>query len=196
MHTVNIEDPDLYGFEQIQYVTRATDAETGDIVSYEAVNRSIITSSSIVKLPDNTEDFAAPVISLIDAPNLIRPKFSNDIKISFRTGVFLHVDIMVAYYQRSGGGSTDRTFSFTMHKNGMNIVDETKNDGDGFISKDSLVALGIISDPSQWKYKQRAEDWFALDYRVPTGVIATSKFMSDIGKFPVGGFLNNQAWNM
>jgi hypothetical protein len=184
----------IHGIEVLAYVERFRDGDN-NIIPYVAVNGGVIDSNGTVKLSDGSEVPVAPVIGLIMSPNFVATLRTPIRPISFRTGVFLHKDLFLDFVK--DGGKPDRTFLFTLTDEGMSIEDESKTQGALFLDKQSLVALGVITSEAQWNFRKKIQDWFALDYRVPTGVKPTKFFMQDISKIPVGGNLSNgQAWDM
>lgn len=201
---------DINGFSKLVYVGRKKD-DDGHIIPYTSVSGAVIqeeevtltdgsteTMTSKVKLPNGQEVAAYPIITLLEAPMLAQPFFTSNPAYQFRTGVFLHIDQYESYTAReiSGNNNPDRTYQFRVTADGIGITDMTKGQ-EYFFDKETLAALGIISQVASWNYKAKIQSWFDLDYRVPTGVVTTNQFLTDIGKIPfTTGMLNNQAWDM
>jgi hypothetical protein len=184
----------IHGIEILAYVERIRD-DNNDIIPYIAVNGSVVNSEGLVSLPKGNEVSVSPVIALITAPSLVSPIRTPIRPITFQTGVFMHRDLLLGFVK--AGGKPDRTFLFTLTGEGMSIKDESKAEVALFLDKKSLLNLGVITSESQWDFRKKIQDWFELDYRVPTGVKPTKFFMQDISKIPVGGnLLNGQAWDM
>lgn len=177
LKTKKIEDGST--FLHYHYTERVRDSEN-KILPMLASNNAVITSETLVKLPDGSEVKAEPVIALLKSPPRSFPFRVHMPRIEFETGVFLHWKLFEDYIQ-TGNSNPDTRYVFRMEKDGLSIYDVSKSRTSEFGVSD-LKNFGIIS--IEWDYLDKAQKWFESDFKTPTGAKATGYFFIDAGKIP------------
>lgn len=177
LKTKKLEDGST--FLHYHYTERVRDSEN-KILPMLASNNAVITSETLVKLPDSSKVKAEPVIALLKAPPRSFPFQVNTPRIEFETGIFLHWRLFEDYIQ-TGNSNPDARYVFRMEKDGLSIYDVSKSRRSEFGVSD-LKSFGIIS--IEWDYLDKAQKWFESDFKTPTGVKATGYFFTDVGKIP------------
>lgn len=177
-------------FLHYHYTVRKRDSEN-KILPLLASNNAIVTSETLVKLPDGTEVNAEPIIVLLEAPSRSFPFRVHKPRISFKTGVFLH-PVLFEDYIKTGNSTPDSQYLFELNTQGLNITDLSKSKTNAF-NKEALKSFGIIS--LEWDYLDKAQRWFESDFKSPTGVKPSGYFLTDIGKIPTRLIDGNVAKN-
>ena len=186
---INIEN---YDHSNICYVERLKDTN-GKIIPYVSKTGLIAQEGAFVKLNDSTSVQSAPVIVLLEAPMISSTLRTPNRPINFKTAVFMHKQLFVEFLK--GLGKPDRTYLFILTEEGLYLQDE--NDEKGHLyTRTELKALGILSDEGQWNYREKINQWFVPDAKVPTSMKPTQFFLQDVGKIKGASLRNNEVWDM